>query len=472
MHRYHFSPTGTIPVSEQSAPLLNRVRDTITAHAMLTPEDRVLVAVSGGPDSVALLHILRELGYDVVVAHLDHMTRDGESAEDAAFVEALACETGVPVIIERRPVEAQAAAGPESFEQAARAARYDFFESAAEREGCAVIATGHSADDMAETVLWRLIRGTSVDGIAGIPPVRSLNGVRVVRPLIDSTRREILRFLTEVSIRYRTDPSNSDPKFLRNRIRNELLPLLRTEFNPNVNEALVRLSGLARDDAIVVAELLDPFLGTCLTEDGGIDRARFAKGPASLQRRAVQTLAWRRGIDAPYERIEAVRAFVQTGHTGAKLDLGGAMLLNTKTHTRFLHDAAEQETVLVTVPGVGVFLDNTFSARLLDRAPQTPLSDYCSPSRQVFDADVLGSTVHVRNRKPGDRFTPLGMRGTRKLQDYFVDSAVPQDERDRVPIVEADGKIAWVVGGAVDAAFAVNETTKRLVELEVTDAPE
>lgn len=438
---------------------------------MLEPEDRVLTAVSGGPDSVALLHILIGLRYDVVVAHLDHMTRDGESARDAAFVEALATELGVPFVREQRAVEAEADASPESFEQAARTARYTFFAKAAADSRCTAIATGHTADDVAETVLWRMLRGTSVDGIAGIPPVRSMGASRIVRPLIDCTRGAVERFLDDRAIAYRHDPSNVDRRFLRNRIRHDLLPLLEREYNPKVRNALVRLATITRDDSTALRELLHKVLDGC-TDDEGIHRESFAAESEALQRRVLQLVAQRYGVDLTFERTESARRFVLEGRTGAHLEWGGATLINTRTTTRFQHEYPVEAGGTMPVPGETVAFGRRFLAHALDKRPGTNWAEYCSPSRQVFDADILGDAIRIRARQPGDRFTPIGMTGTRKLQDYFVDTGTPQDERDRVPIVEAGGRIAWVVGGAVDAAFAVGNATRRVMELNVTDATE
>jgi tRNA(Ile)-lysidine synthase len=441
---------------------------------MMVPGERVLAAVSGGADSIAMVHVLIALGYDVVIAHLDHLTRNGESTEDAAFVETLAKNLGVPFGGAQCAVEADAAECSDSFEQSARKARYRFFEEAAANYGCAVIATGHHADDVAETVLWRMIRGTSVDGIAGIPPVRSLNSSKVVRPLIACSRVEIIEYVSDLGIDFRSDSSNEDRRFLRNRIRHDLIPLLQREYNPNVTEALERLALLARDDAAVVEETLQTFLIECMDESReSLDRERFkAEASAALQRRTIQTFAQGVGIAPTFERTEAARQFIGSGRTGAKFDLGGAVLINTRMKTRFTRDYATQQEVTLHIPGEVNAFGKRFVAQQIEGASPDSLPAYCTPSRQVFDADILGDSISIRGRRDGDRIAPLGMTGTRKLQDYFVDNGTPQDERDHVPIVFADGRIAWIVGGALGAEFAVTEATRNVVELKVTDAAE
>ncbi len=456
-----------------SRTFLDRVLETIDRHAMIVPGERVLIGVSGGPDSMALLHALRALDYDVAIAHLDHGTRDGASMEDAEFVRAQAEAINCPYYCERANIEKRAHHDRESFEVAARRARYDFFARVADDQACAAIATGHHADDQAETVLLRLLRGTSPQGIAGIPPVRPIGNVRVIRPLLACTRAEVLAYLIENEIPYREDLTNSDVSIPRNRVRHRLLPSLEDEFNPQVREALVRLADLARDDEQIVEAAAKRFMKTCLANES-IDRHAFAEGLAALQRRTVLLFARTLGAAIPFERVEAVREFVVHGKTGARLDLGDHVtIVNTRDTTRLSKvREARSGPVTISVPGIGDALGKRFDVQVRKGPPERPLHEYCTPRRQVFDAEAIGSTLTIRSRKPGDRFTPLGMRGERKLQDYFVDAGVPQGDRDRVPVVETGGRIAWIVGGAVDAHFAVRESTNAIVEMEVTDAAE
>jgi tRNA(Ile)-lysidine synthase len=294
---------------------------------------------------------------------------------------------------------------------------------------------------------------------------------RIVRPLIECKRDAVEQFLNDRGIAFRHDPSNVDRRFLRNRIRHDLLPLLEREYNPRVRNALVRLATIARDDSTVLRELLHKVLDRC-TDDEGIHRETFAAESEALQRRVLQLVAQRYGVDLTFARTESARRFVLEGRTGAKLELGGATLINTRTTTRIQREYPTETGGTMPVPGEIVAFGRRFLAQALEDRPTATWAEYCSPSRQVFDADILGDAVRIRARQPGDRFTPLGMTGTRKLQDYFVDAGTPQDERDRVPIVEAGGRVAWVVGGAVDAAFAVGDATRRVMELNVTDATE
>ena len=473
---------------------VKHVQAALRDLAMLSEGDRVLTAVSGGPDSVCLLHILRALKFLVEAAHFDHQTRGGESAADAAFVRALANKIGMPFHIESRPIAEECGGLADSFEQHARRARYEFLVRTAKARGCAAIATGHHAGDLAETVLMRVLRGTTASGLAGIPYVRVADGVRIVRPLINCTREEILAYLSVHDLSYRIDRTNEDTRYVRNKVRHDLLPYLAREYNPRIRAALIRLSESVRCEN----DFLNAAAETAFEECGsaeGMDRLSFAKFHPALQQRVILILAWRHGVDCPFERVRDAVEFVAAAPTGARFDLGkGLQLVNGRTHAQVLgkigtlpyfrrlnrghHGGRKWGSVpffpdaVLALPGVTEAFGRTFRIGYLDRLPDQRLAEYCSPSRQVFDADALGEHVTVRRRRPGDRFVPYGMSGTRKLQDYFVDLGVPVWERDEQLLVLGDDRIAWILGHAVSAHAAVTADARRILEIEVTHASE
>ncbi len=459
--------------NDAESPCVGKVRAAIASHAMLHPGERVLVAVSGGADSVCLLDVLRTLGYEVEVAHLDHQTRGGDSAEDAAFVRRLAEEHGVPCHVESRPVESEARDAGQSFETHARAVRYAFLVWTAFEQRCAAIATGHHADDQAETILMRLLRGTTPNGLAGIPPVRMEEGVRIIRPLIECTRGEIVRHVEQGGLAYRTDATNADTQFTRNRIRHELLPLLACDFNPNVRDALLRLAEAERCDSACLDDLAETMLESCYRDDAGIDRHVFRSFHESIRRRIVLRLAWRHGVEPSYERVVEAARHVAEGGAGMSCEVGeGMSLVNGRDFTELLGAAPSEDPAEypLEVPGETQIGEAVFAARYLDALPNEDLARYCHAGRQVFDADALGLPLVVRHRRPGDRFTPLGMAGSRKLQDYFVDRGVAVWKRDAQWILFGPRGIAWVVGHAIDARVAVTPRTTRLIEIEVRHA--
>lgn len=453
---------------------IDRVQETIRAHRMAAPGDRILVAISGGPDSVCLLYVLLELGYAVEAAHLDHQTREGESAADAEFTRALCEKLGVTLHATSRPIAAEAEQSPLSFEEYARNARYAFLTETARAQGISIIATGHHADDQAETVLMRVLRGTSPGGLAGIPPVRVSATVRIIRPLIGVYRRDILAYLSEHELSYRTDKSNADYCYLRNKVRNLLVPELTIGYNPRLPEALARLAEAQRAENELLDEAASGFLERCFNA-GRIDRAAFTSGALACQRRAIVAIAWRYGVECPFDRVEAARAFIMVGPTGAAFDLGGGVMLrNARDRTEVLTGApkTDDRMIALAVPGETPAFDRVFRVRELDARAIGPLMRYCSPTRQVLDAEAVTEPLSVRFRRPGDRFIPYGMTGTKKLQDYFVDAGVPATARDGIPILTCGGSIAWVVGYAVATPFAVKKNEGRILEVEVLDATE
>ncbi|MCC6697017.1 MAG: tRNA lysidine(34) synthetase TilS [Candidatus Hydrogenedentes bacterium] len=453
---------------------IDRVQDTIRAHNMAAPGDRVLAAVSGGPDSVCLLHVLLELGFAVEAAHLDHQTRDGESAADAEFTRGLCEKLGVPLHATSRPIAAEAEQSPLSFEEYARNARYAFLTATAQAQGISIIATGHHADDQAETVLMRVLRGTSPGGLAGIPPVRVSGTARIIRPLIAVYRRDILAYLSEHELSYRTDKSNADYCYLRNKVRNLLIPELATAYNPGLPEALARLAEVQRAENELLDEAASDFLERCFSA-GRIDRGAFTSGALACQRRAIVAIGWRYGVECPFDRVEAARAFIMEGATGASCDLGGGVTLrNSRDRTDVLTGAprTDDRVIALAVPGETPAFGRVFRVREIDARVIKSLMRYCSPTRQVLDADAVTEPLFVRFRRPGDRFIPYGMSGTKKLQDYFVDAGVPATERDSIPLLACGDKIAWVVGYAVATPFAVKKDEGRILEVEVVDATE
>jgi tRNA(Ile)-lysidine synthase len=462
-------------VSTQAADIVECVKNTIERHGMIGPGERVLVAVSGGPDSMTLLHILRELGHVVEVAHLDHQTRDGESAADAAFVQGQAAQMDLPCHQKTRPVAEEAAQSSLSFEEYARDVRYEFLFHTACARGCAVLATGHHANDQVETVLIRFLRGTTARGLAGIPPVGDREGVRLVRPLLDCTREEIEAYLAERGIETRCDHTNADPRYLRNRIRAELLPQLARDYNPQVDGAVLRMSEVLRDENDLLDTLARALAERCLQDDGTVLRQAFAAAHPALQRRAVLFVAWHHGVDCPFDRVEAARDFICSAPSGTCFDLGGGVMLrNSRDVTEVVQEPAEDgdAEMPVAVPGAVTAFGKQITVRELAARPAEDLAAYCSSTRQVFDADALGARITVRLRRAGDRFTPLGMTGSKKLKDYFIDLGMPASQRARQVLVMAEERIVWVVGHAIGAQAAVTDRTTRFLEIEVHDAIE
>ncbi len=367
------------------------------------------------------------------------------------------------------PVEADAEGSGLGFEAYAREQRYAFLADAARHAGISVIATGHHADDQAETVLLRMLRGTAPAGLAGIPATRELaSGLRVVRPMLDCYRHDITAYVEAAGIAYRHDTSNDDTNHARNRVRHRVLPMLESEGGPSVRSHLAHLAEIARGESDFLDAAAAQLLEQCLDDEARLVRDRLLAAHPALQRRALVQFTRMLGTPSDFEHIEALRRFVATAYTGQGIDLGAGVVLRAGRDTleRSLPEPFT-EAVRLVVPGQTAALGRVFDVDFPERSALGELRTYCTPTRQVFDADAIGDCLEVRFRRPGDRFAPFGLGGSKKLQDYFTDLKIPSTRRARIPLLLSGAEIAWVVGHAIGQAFAVSSTTQRVLEVRV-----
>jgi len=462
-------------------PLLHRrVLEFTRKHELLRPGDVVVVGVSGGPDSVALVHMLKAMSdrggppSEVVVGHLHHGLRGEEADRDAAFVRDLARSLGLRLVSDRRDVHKEAAEMGRSVEDAARRARYAFLENAAHKADARAVAVGHHLDDQAETVLQRLLSGCSVLGLAAMQPKRRLSRdspIVLVRPLLSVRRTEILAYLTQCNIPYRTDRTNEDVAFQRNRIRHEVLPLIRECVNPAVDEALASLAVSAQE----VSRFLEEKAWEII-QSGPLDVEKFASAPPALRMHMLCELIRSQGYDVPRlarRHIEDVAAMCTRAREGAGVCLPGGVRIEAKSgRLRAVLECArspvEKLCVELRVPGSTHAGDLVFEAEMLsaDISCIVPTGAKSSRWVEVVDADKVALPLRVRQRRPGDRFWPLGARGESKLKDFFVNAKVPVELRDSIPIVVAEDRPIWVVGYRIDQRVSLDEHTKRAIRLE------
>jgi tRNA(Ile)-lysidine synthase len=473
---------------------------TLARHDMVHPGDRVLVAVSGGPDSTALLTLFRRaarrLDVGLHVAHLDHGWRGRGSARDAEFVRRLALRMGLPVTIGHAGDRTAPAAvrRQSSREAIGRALRMRFLTETAAAVGAARVALGHTLDDQAESLLMRLLRGSGTRGLAGTYPV--VDGL-FIRPLLGVRRTDVVRYLKSRKQAYRVDPTNRDTTLTRNRVRRRLIPLLEREFNPAVAEVLARSAGLLRDEEAWMDELAKAaFRGAATIEPDGVSLAAPAllAMPKALLRRVL-----RRGVEAArghllgldFRHVEEMERLLSRPGL-ASIDLPGGLRVVQRPGALRLESVATGGGAVrpagvraasrlrpadddaaaggcyealcpipgsVDLPGLGLAL----RARVV--APADPAAAP-GPDRACLDADLLPGPLLVRPRRPGDRFVPLGGPGTRKVKSFLIDRKVPVAERGRIPLVLENGRVAWIVGHRIDDRFRVTPATRRILVLE------
>jgi len=419
--------------------VLATVRQTVAARFPGILGKRVLVAASGGADSTALALALKELGGQIALAHVHHGIRGKSADADARFVRALAKKLGVPFYFGRCDVPAEARRTGESLEMAARRLRRGFLVATARREKIRYIAAGHTADDQAETVLMRIVRGTSVTGLAGIPYAWPQGSLRFIRPLRDATRAQVVAYLQSRRQTWREDESNADAFALRNRVRHEILPLLEKRLNPAVRQALLRLADIAAAEDEVMSALAQK-------------APRGAREPLALRRRRALAELYRRHqspAKVGFAAVENVFHCAEKPQTffplcGKKPQLFSIVWKNPKN---FFHCVEKKGHFFHTVeiPEIGLHLQIRPGRGFSRRRNETCLSA----------AAVAGRDLVFRSWRPGDRMKPLGMSGSKKLSDIFTDLKIPREKRNSWMVIECGGEIAALAGWRVARAMAV-----------------
>ena len=424
----------------------------------------VVVAASGGVDSTVLLDVLDGLGYRLHVAHLDHALRP-DSVDDGRFVADEAQRRGLPCSVERRDVEAYARTEGLSLEEAGRRQRYAFLDQVAARVGAEFIALGHHADDQAETVILRLLRGSGSTGLGAMEIVRE---GRYLRPLLGVRRAEIERYAHQRGLCYREDPSNRDPRFLRNRVRGELMPLLKS-YNPNIAEVLNRTAALLKAEDDLLAELTQEALDTVICERCDekvvLDGTRLLAYHIAVQRRVLRAvLQGLAAADGPFDfaRVEQVRGWIGAGDK--RLRVLGAGLRGQGCDTRYILRRGQRPPVMrcFDIPGALVLREYGVEIRVQVVSPEHFDKTQLGGAQVALDADRLGERVQVRSLRPGDRFQPLGMEGHKKLSDFLIDAKWPKISRDEVLVLTQGEEIAWVVPLRSSHAFRIKSTTSRI----------
>ena len=467
-------------------PLLDRMRRTIERHALVAPGGRVLVALSGGPDSVALLHLLLALqsAGDLSVAgvaHFNHQLRGDDADRDESFCRELAASLALAIEVGVANVREAARATRCSIEDAARTLRYEFLDAAADRLNADVIAVGHSLDDQAETFLLRLIRGAGPRGLGSIYP----RAGRVIRPLIEIPRADLRQYAEDHRLRWREDETNRDLSIPRNRVRHELLPYLEREFSRGIVEVLARDAAIAREDEDrLQREAIDFASSIVLRNTGGtievaVD-ALLALHPA-LQARVARhalTMGVGAGPRAPFIGFDQVQRLLDLAKDERELDSVSfpGHQVERRGNRLIIGPALSRQVgqlnsfrVPLSIPGE-VLLDRQGWAVSAERAETAGLASVPGSGRSAAVAVAalqLSLPLAVRSRLPGDKFRPLGQSGRKKLQDFLVDRKIPREIRDSLPlVVDGDDRIVWVVGQSVAEDFRVTEPSRGVILLK------
>lgn len=460
--------------------MLKKVEDTLRKYKMVEPGDTVIAAVSGGADSMAMLHALYALrekfALKLHVCHLNHNLRGAESKRDLEFVR----ETARSLGLEFKGRTLRAGTIPrgraKSLQAEARARRLKFLDECMKKFKARKIAMGHTMDDQAETVLMRLIKGSGPGGLAGMRP----KGARIIRPLFDLTREDVLRFLEDSNLDYVIDSSNLKADYLRNDLRLNLIPFLRERYNPNIVTGLCRTSrALARDDDFIggIAE----FLGVIVKRTAGVvsmDRVRLKDLHSALLTRvflnAAGFLKKRGEVYAPH--IDSFMKIVHGGRPNARAVLpGGLMVVRSYDIVELTLNGAEEPVKpfrkAIKVPGETRLkeLKLAITATLLPARPRSLKDGKAGKAAELaafFDYSALSGPLSVRTIERGDRLQPMGLGGRKKIKNIFIDQKVPLVKRKRTPLICCGEDILWAVGLKQSELCKVTQSTVKVLKIE------
>jgi tRNA(Ile)-lysidine synthase len=465
--------------------IVRKILDSVNRHHLLALGERVLVAVSGGPDSVALLHLLCELrdefGAHLEVAHLQHGIRGEEAKEDARFVAELVESLKLPFHLKEIDLpRMKSNAGRGNLEAWAREERYRFFGDVVREHKLDKVATAHTEDDQAETVLMWLLRGTGMKGLGGMSPLHlhrvavgdSMATLTVIRPLIEVSKAEIVEYLEKRKLNYRVDRSNLDLSFLRNWIRLELLPKIQQRVGSGFSARLSRHAELLRDEDSLLAELARKSYES-MRDSNGLSRAALLREPEALQRRILRhwigrTRGHLRGLELVH--IDEVLRLIKEGPPQGRLSIPGGWDLVREYETLKLAKVSRSLKRIcytyefsigrvLSIPEAGMQLyseqvDNSFGVM-----PTQPME-------ALFDLNQLPTKLVVRNFRPGDRFKPLGMGGHKKVKDLFIDKKVPLPVRRTLPLLATEAEILWIPGYGRSSTAQVSAKTKSVLHIK------
>ncbi|MCF6464563.1 tRNA lysidine(34) synthetase TilS [Clostridium sp. Cult2] len=456
----------------------DKVLKTIKEYKLIEEKDNIVIGLSGGPDSMALLYILldikEEMDFNIFIAHVNHGVRGQEALADERFVEALAKELNLPYYSKTVNMDKYAKEQGLSSEEAGRALRYGFFREILAKIGGGKIAVAHNKNDQAETLLMRFFRGTGIDGLKGM----EYKSGDIIRPVLGIERGEIEKYLSDRNIETRLDKTNLMPIYNRNRIRLELIPYIEKHFNPNIVDTLWRIS----NNISIDSDFLDKYSKETFRklvkkkENNSIilNGNLFVKEDKSIQQRVIRNciLDINGDLQGFTNRhiIDTLALFLEGG-TGKSIDLINNIVAKTSYDDFVIEKKKDVEyrDFLYKIDFEGfTYIDDLQIGLNVKILPNKGIkANVKDKFVKYFDYDKIEGSLFIRNRKDGDRFIPYGMKGNKKIKDYFIDEKIPREERDRIPIITDEKEILWIVGYRSSDKFKITADTKKVLMIEL-----
>jgi len=458
--------------------ILDRVASVIRSHSLIKQNDRVIVAVSGGADSLALLHILDsiDLSLDLMAIYIDHGLRPQETPYEQKTIADSCQALNIPFKISTINVHEFIRCEKKSLEEAARILRYGALEEFRQECGAKLIAVGHTADDQVEEFFIRLIRGSGSGGLSGMRLKRD----NIVRPLLFEKKGQLVEFLSARGIRWCLDSSNLDRQFLRNRVRLDLLPLLEENFNPALRKTILQNMDVLAEEDKFLTEQTESTFKRCIRLSGlatngenqsqlVIDRDKFLKTHPAIQRRILEKSCWQMGIRPTYEQICTLAEFIANGRNGSELHLEAGVRAEKFPHELLLArplpngllrgSRPPAPSIGQTIPGIGIYpVLGTNKELVLQETPLTA-GDETTEGELLVDLEKISFPLLLRSFLPGERFYPCGGPGSKKISRYFNERKIPARERPAWPVLLSEDKVVAVVGLQLDHNFRISTDT-------------
>lgn len=454
--------------------LLEKVEKTVKKYNMISQGDHILVGLSGGPDSVCLLNVLKELSVKfklkISAAYINHGLRPDEIPREIQFCQRLCDDLNINFHTKEIDVRTLAEIEKINIQEAARILRYEALDHISLTIKAHKIAVAHNADDQAETVIMRLLRGAGPAGLGGIPPVRK----KIIRPLIEIERSEIETFLSERQITYLIDSSNKNTKYLRNKIRQNLMPVIKSIF-PSATRAIVRTAEIMQQENDFINTSVTKALMRLMSRKTD-ERVELFCNPMEILnivilrralRVAIDSVRGLRGID--FDHIEAIIELIKRGKPGDRVYLpkGIRAIKGYSTLIITAEKPKKLSTYVVNEPK-DVFISEASLLISIKEFKRDEINDFGDGKNTVVvDAEKIKFPILIRGRKEGDYFYPFGFGKRKKIQDFYVDEKIPREDRDLIPIIESNGDIIFIAGYRLDDRFKISDNTKRCLQIKV-----
>ncbi len=457
--------------------MIDKVKKTIHQHNLLKKSEHIIIGVSGGPDSVCLLHVMDRLKKDyhlkLSVVHINHMLRGRAADEDEEYVKKLCDTLQIPCYAFKINIKEMSAKLGISDEEAGRKARYDSFNKILEQVQADKIAIAQNMNDQAETLLMRLARGSGLDGLSGIAYIRE--GV-IIRPLLDITREEIEDYCQANDLNPQIDQTNLEAIYTRNKIRLELIPYMEKNFNKNIIHHLWKTTNILKEDKDFIYSYVNKLFKTCAHIEQSsikIDKKILRNEQAAVQKRLILKAANQLNIqkDIGTVHLEDALKLIHQNVTSTGIDLPYGLRIEIDyDHILLTLDKSMNTLALnydikvgeaIHIPELNVHIHSDYIKRTQDFVIRN------EDQIKYFDLDKIQRGIKLRTRKAGDQFSPLGMKGTKKLKDFFIDEKIAKDVRDTIPLVCCGSDILWIVGYRISEKYKIENNTKNILVLEI-----